>query len=270
MHSIYLVCLLLSLRTVSAATYTHTAFKPQTTFVEVGARKLQTFELGEGTNTIIFEAGLGVEGKSWLKTKVVKTIAKQARIIAYNRAGYGQSTPSEDPRGIKQLADDLAAVIQAKAPDSKVIIVGHSLGGSIIRAYAIQHPDKVKALLFLDTNHEKFTQYANLTPAQKDQIIQQQISNPNIGVKQEAEQLIANIPFLKSLPNLPDVPVTVITSVKLGGDNTQAVVDDWASAHRSLGAGVSKFTHIKTNKSGHFIYLDEPKLVIESIRALLK
>lgn len=268
MHPLYLACLLLSLHTVPPATYT--ASNSKISFVEVGSRKLQTFEAGKGANTVIFEPGLGVEGQSWLRTKVFKALAKQARVIAYNRAGYGKSTPSEEPRGIKQLADDLGAVIQAKAPNGKVIIVAHSLGGSIARAYATQHPEKIQALLFIDTNHEQFTPYAGITQDQEDRVVQQQKTSPDIGAMQEAQQLIENIPFLKKLPHLPDVPVIVITSVKLEPGITQTEIDDWLLAHKSLGTGISNFTHLKTNQSGHFIYLDEPKLVIENIRALLK
>lgn len=51
---------------------------------------------------------------------------------------------------------------------------------------------------------------------------------------------------------------------------TKEVVEDWSLAHQSLGNGIRNFTQIKTNKSGHFVYLEDPNLVLNNIRKLLK
>jgi pimeloyl-ACP methyl ester carboxylesterase len=245
-------------------------FNYETSYVNVGTKNLETYVGGSGSNTIVFETGLGVDGKTWFTNKIFETIGASNQVIAYNRAGYPPSTQNGETRGLQILVNDLDSIINAKSINSKVILVGHSLGGAIVRTYAIQHPDKVKALLLIDPNHESFSLYANMTQEQEDTLVQQETTANNIGGAIEARQLIENISFLQSLPNLPDIPVTVLTSTKVEGGLTQADVDNWILAHQSLNTGVTKFTHIMTNKSGHFIYIDEPQLVIDNIISLTK
>ena len=71
------------------------------------------------------------------------------------------------------------------------------------------------------------------------------------------------------MPNLPDVPVIAITSMKIDAEHDMADRQLWYDSKESLKAGVTDFTHITTIKSGHFIQLDEPKLVLENIKLLL-
>lgn len=246
-------------------------FSKTTSFVELDAtHKLQTYVGGEGENTVLFESGLGVDGSTWLESGLFDSIGKTAQVIAYDRQGYGKSTSGNGKRGMQALADDLAEVIRQKSINSKVILVGHSLGGAIIRTYAIQHPEKVKALLMIEPNNENFKEYATMDQAHVDTLVQQFSAENMTGAAMESAQLIENIGFLKKLPNLPDVPVIVITSTKTDSKMSEESVQDWFLAHQTLGKGVTHFTHIKTNKSGHFVYLEEPGLVIDNIQKLLK
>lgn len=245
-------------------------FKSETLFVEIDTTRLQVYTGGEGENTVVFESGLGVDGSTWLESGIFDSIGQTDQVIAYDRRGYGKSSQPVDTRGLQTLVDDLAMIINKTASNEKVILVSHSLGGSIARAYAIQHPDKVKALLFIDPNHEKFTEYASMSQAHEDTLVQMFAAENMKGAAMEAASLIENRSFLNQLSNLPNVPVIVITSVKTDSEMTAESVADWSLAHKSLGTGITSFTHIKTDKSGHFIYLEEPNLVIERIRKLMK
>lgn len=245
-------------------------FKRGTSFVEIDTARLQVFAGGEGENTVVFESGLGVDGSTWLESGIFDSIGQTDQVIAYDRRGYGKSSQSDSARGLQALVDDLAMIINKTASNEKVILVSHSLGGSIARAYAIQHPDKVKALLFIDPNHEKFDEYASMSQAHEDTLVQLFVAENMTGAAMEAGALIENRSFLTQLTNLPNVPVTVITSIKTDDEMTALSVADWSLAHESLGTGITSFTHIKTDKSGHFIYLEEPNLVINCIRKLLK
>ncbi|MCK6640606.1 MAG: alpha/beta hydrolase [Bacteroidia bacterium] len=245
-------------------------FKLSTSFVEIDTARLQVFTGGEGENTVVFESGLGVDGSTWLESGIFDSIGQNDQVIAYDRRGYGKSSQPVDARGLQALVDDLAMIINKTASNEKVILVSHSLGGSIARAYAIQHPDKIKALLFIDPNHEKFTEYASMSQAHEDTLVQLFAAENMNGAAMEAERLLENRSFMKQLSTLPDVPVIVITSIKTDDEMTAESVADWSLAHESLGTGITSFTHIKTDKSGHFIYLEEPNLVIEWIRKLMK
>jgi pimeloyl-ACP methyl ester carboxylesterase len=244
-------------------------FNRETSFVDIGTKKLQVYTLGEGKNTIVFESGLGVDGSTWIESGIFDSIGKNNQVIAYDRQGYGHSTPPNDTRGIQSLVNDLDIIISKKAIHHKVIIVGHSLGGAIARTYAVQHPDKVKGILFIEPNTENFKQYSTMSQGHEDTLVDQFKNEKMIGAAMESAQLIENISFLKRLSSLPDIPIIVITSIKTDSEMTPENVKDWSLAHQSLGIGITKFTQIKTNKSGHFVYLEEPNLVIENIRKLI-
>lgn len=244
-------------------------FKRKTSFVEIGNARLQLFTGGEGENTIVFESGLGVDGSTWLESGIFDSIGKNDQVIAYDRQGYGKSSFSNKSRGIQALVNDLEFIISKTAVNKKVILVSHSLGGAIARTYAIQHPEKVKALLFIEPNNENFKQYATMSQGHEDTLVQFFDSEKIVGAAMEAAELIENVSFLKKLPTLPDIPVIVITSTKTDSEMTKETVTDWFLAHESLRIGITNFTHIKTNKSGHLVYLEEPNLVIENIRKLL-
>lgn len=245
-------------------------FKLTTSFVNDNTKRLHIYTGGEGKNTVVFESGLGVDGSTWLESGIFDTIGQNSQVIAYDRQGYGKSSLPADPRGIQALVNDLDLVISKTGMNEKVIIVSHSLGGAIARVYAIQHPDKVKALLFIEPNNENFKQYATMTQAHEDALVQQFMAEKMKGAAMEAAQLIKNVDFLKKLPTLPNIPIIVITSTKTDSEMTKELVVDWSLAHQSLGKGITNFTQIKTNKSGHFVYLEEPNLVIENIRKLIK
>jgi pimeloyl-ACP methyl ester carboxylesterase len=66
----------------------------------------------------------------------------------------GQSDEASEPRSIDRLAADLAALIEAAAIEAPVVLVGHSLGGLIVRRFAERHPAKVAGLVLVDPSSE--------------------------------------------------------------------------------------------------------------------
>ncbi|QWC86079.1 alpha/beta hydrolase [Nocardioidaceae bacterium] len=64
------------------------------------------------------------------------------RVVLYDQRSHGRSDSSEDENAtIDQLGDDLHRVLQHAAPDQPVVLVGHSMGGMSIMAYAEEHPE---------------------------------------------------------------------------------------------------------------------------------
>lgn len=245
-------------------------FKSVTSFLDIETKKIEVYVGGEGANTIVFESGLGVDGKTWLESGIFDSLGSDNQVIAYNRSGYLKSTENSEKRGIPELVNDLHVVITKKSKNGKVVLVGHSLGGAIARAYAVKYPDKVKALLLIEPTNENFKQYALMSQEHEDMLVKQFTIEKLNGAANECSQLIENREFLKKLSSLPNIPVTVITSTKTDSEMTPENVSDWIKAHHSLGNGVTKFTHITTNKSGHFVYTEEPNLVVENINRLLR
>jgi len=164
----------------------------------------------------------------------------------------------------------LEAVINKFSNGRKVVLIAHSLGGMIIRDYAIKNPSKVAGLLFVDASHEMYNQ--QLTQTQEDAIYEsfKKENGETFGGTVEARELMEDIEYMGKLQkNLPNVPVIALTSMKITPENTAADRLVWYNSKEALKAGVTDFTHVTTVNAGHYIMVDEPSLVITNIKLLL-
>ncbi|HEV7919626.1 MAG TPA: alpha/beta hydrolase [Thermoanaerobaculia bacterium] len=121
--------------------------------VDVGGRKLHLECTGGGSPTVIFESGLGEGYYVW--SRVQPEVAKTHRACSYDRAGLGFSDPSPTARSIASLIDDLHLLLSKSGEQPPYVLVGHSLGGLLVRRYAARFPDEVTALVLVDSAHEE-------------------------------------------------------------------------------------------------------------------
>jgi len=242
-----------------------------TSRIDVGGYELHTQTRGQGKHTIIFESGAGDDSSVWTDSGIFEEIAKDNQAIVYNRAGYAPSdaATSDEPRDINQLAKELHEVITEVAKQDQVILVGHSLGGPIIRAYTKAYPQKVAGLFFVDPSHEDVEDAADLQEMEEE-MVPFLTSIGQFHIAQELEQLVENLEILNELPNLPSIPVTVLTSMKVSEEETIEYKEAWFAAHITLGEGVSDFYHFSTDRLGHAVHEEDPRLVIEHLQNLLK
>ncbi|MQY30156.1 alpha/beta fold hydrolase [Nocardia aurantia] len=74
----------------------------------------------------------------------INAFAGNYRMVAYDLRGHGGSDLGPVPPTPELLADDLAAVLTAVLrPGQRAVLVGHSLGGMTIQAWAARHPERV-------------------------------------------------------------------------------------------------------------------------------
>jgi pimeloyl-ACP methyl ester carboxylesterase len=131
------------------------AHAPPGELVDVGDRRLHIVCSGSGTPTIVLEAALGETWISW--SLVFENIAAFTRVCAYDRAGLGWSDPARGRRTSGQVADDLHRLLEGAAVPGPYVLVGHSIGGVYVRAYAERYPDDVAGLVLLDASHDQQT-----------------------------------------------------------------------------------------------------------------
>lgn len=242
--------------------------------VNLGAYELEVETIGEGQTTIVFENGLGDKMEVW-KEGVYDGFSEQYQRIIYNRAGYGASTEVLDsmPRDISALARDLSNVITQVSQNEKVILVGHSLGGPIIRAFVELFPDKVEAMLFVDPSHEDEYTEASVIAFQEEALKYGVPETPEFQyIRKEISELHKNWQIMKQLPNLPNIPVTVLTAMSLEDEDDEYSIEErqiWYDLHESLGEGVDDFTHESSEQVGHSIHIDDPSMVIDGILGLI-
>ena len=76
--------------------------------------------------------------------------AKGFRSLAYDRAGLGLSDPGPLPRDGRAITADLAALLGALGEPGPYVLVGHSMGGLMVRLFAITHPQRVTGVVLVD------------------------------------------------------------------------------------------------------------------------
>jgi pimeloyl-ACP methyl ester carboxylesterase len=117
-------------------------------FVEGGAGRLRVSDGGAGGTPVLFLHGLGVDLESWRAQ--LDHLRPARRAIAYDHRGHGGSDPARDGvYTVPALAEDLELVVRALALD-RFFLVGHSMSGALLTAYAASHPEKVAGLVYAD------------------------------------------------------------------------------------------------------------------------
>jgi pimeloyl-ACP methyl ester carboxylesterase len=117
--------------------------------VQGGAGELRVSVGGAGGIPVVFVHGLGADLEVW-RAQLDHVRAAGFRAVAYDQRGHGSSDrPSDGVYTIGALVDDLDRVVNALSL-RRFVLVGHSMAGAVISAYAGAHPDAVAGLVYLD------------------------------------------------------------------------------------------------------------------------
>ena len=119
--------------------------------LQIGDHRMHVMRAGEGP-TVVFENGPGGVALDW--SLVTPEVAEFATTIAYDRAGLGWSEPGHRPRDIETLVSELKQTLEAIGAPTPYVLVGHSYGGLIVRAFAYTYPEDVTGLVLVDAAHE--------------------------------------------------------------------------------------------------------------------
>ena len=118
-------------------------------------------DFGSGGPAVVIVSGMSVHKDSYYD--LVKKLAEETRVVSFDRPGIGGSTPNSEPRTLPYIDKDLRGILKALKVPPPYILVGHSLGGHIIRYYAHRHPGEVAGLIYLDAPHEDWPRYIRKT-----------------------------------------------------------------------------------------------------------
>ncbi|MGJ7501526.1 alpha/beta fold hydrolase [Variovorax sp. ZT5P49] len=120
--------------------------------VDIGGRKIQLDCRGYGSPTVVFEAGLSVDGSlSW--SAVQSKIAAHTRACSYSRAGLMWSDASDEPYSARQVAQDLHEALTRAGEHGPFVLVGQSLGGLYATSFTQYFGAEVAGLVLVDPSH---------------------------------------------------------------------------------------------------------------------
>jgi pimeloyl-ACP methyl ester carboxylesterase len=282
---------------------------PPGQWTDIDYYNLHIYCTGEGSPTVILEAGLNDFYVTW--AKVQPEIAKSTRVCSYDRAGLGWSQPSPNPRTSAVMAEELHTLLKNTGIEGPYILVGHSFGGILMRAFAQQYPDQVAGMVLVDSAYEEQVSRLPFLKDSTDELVAQfrtllflsssglmalfPEAIPNRGLPESAYRqyqavlattdyfngaIAETTTFYSGTPqigpmSLGDLPLIVlrhgIPDVTGDNDSQQARFEqEWIKMQDELTALSSSSRQIIAEQSGHYIQIDQPQLVIEAILDLIK
>ena len=238
--------------------------------------QLHINETGQGQPSVIIEAGLGSGLDSY--DNLQTAISQLTKVISYDRPGLGKSSKSPHPRTLPVYVNELKSLLETENIQPPYILVGHSLGGLIIRYYAHQYPDDIVGLVLVDCPHEDWTEYIRTTHSDEEVKMFNSVVDPNqyTGVmKEEWEQLEQNCDLLRGLEIPRHIPIRIITAIQYGRDQQSLGyrpedMTAWAEMQARMMNNVKDAQQITTDKSGHSVHLTEPELIVNAVKELIE
>ena len=282
-------------------------YPPPGQLVDVGGHRLHLHCVGQGSPTVVLDAGLGAFTLDW--GAVQPQIATSTRVCAYDRAGLGWSEPGPQPRSPEQFANELHTLLTTAGVEGPYVLVAHSISGKTARLFASEHPQDVAGMVLVDARHESVDDHLTLDQRAAEDAQQQHFQDmikwmgrfglvrllwapvwpralpgsenlsadtrTTIGVLQARPRQIATA--LAEGAAREDSNSLLHTAAPLG-DTPLVVVASaqsidhlplWKEAQETM-AGLSSNSRLIVASSGHAVHFERPALVAESIRQVVE
>ncbi len=271
--------------------------------VEVGGgRRMHLLCQGNAAGpTVVIEQGAASPSLVWWP--VQRAIAQFARVCTYDRAGFQWSDPVDVERSLDDRVADLHAVLKRAAVPAPYVLVGHSLGGLLIRRFVRAYPDLVAGLVLVDSPDELVVFRDSIRTFYAQGVRMQQIVRAAAGIgllrllgrhlpmlmlpdddmgyalcvrpthataAGDDMRALLNAPEAVRQPQPPgslgDRPLILLAHGIPFPPMAAAMEEGWRDSQYRLMKQSTDSELIVAEKSGHLIYIDEPGLIVESVR----
>ncbi|MCZ0995680.1 alpha/beta hydrolase [Streptomyces noursei] len=120
--------------------------------MRVGGLPLHVLSEGDGP-VVVLSAGLGMAWFDW--DAVAALLVPHRTVVRFDRPGLGLSAPSAAPPDLVDEADRIAGLLDALGHRAPATVVGHSMAGFHVEAFARLHPDRCDGLVLVDGSVEE-------------------------------------------------------------------------------------------------------------------
>ena len=103
---------------------------------------------GVGEPSLVFVHGWSCDARYWRAQ--LPHFTKNHRVVVLDLAGHGHSGSTRSQYTMKSFGEDVKAVTEATG-SRRIILIGHSMGGSVIAEAARLMPNRVIGLIGIDT-----------------------------------------------------------------------------------------------------------------------
>lgn len=195
--------------------------------------------------TVVLVSGLGASSAYW--DKVRASLLPNFRVCVYDRPGLGRSPARPAVRVVDAgtHAVELAALLTAAHETGPLVIVGHSYGGLLVRAFAIRYPARVAAVMLLDASYaDQWQGGSRYWPEPRARI-----------------DMFATQRVVWGLPRLGHKPLVVMTA----GIGSSA---NWLNRQRAMATLSANVDHVIIPGSSHVIQQHDPAAVVFGVELL--
>ncbi|MCB1682948.1 MAG: alpha/beta hydrolase [Pseudomonadales bacterium] len=222
---------------------------------------------GQGSPTVVFEAGLGDGKETW--GPVYQQVSGFAQAFAYDRAGYGHSRSSNTSRDGATIVRELGSTLGALQLKPPFVLVGHSIGGTYLELFARTYPQDVAGVVLVDARHSDFTRRcldAHAPGCRPPAALMMLMPGP---VKREFAGAADTESAIRRAGEFPDVPLAVLSSGRTAPLTGAGFHKVWLASQADLAQLSSRSTHEVCASCGHYVHRDDPERVVAAIRAVV-
>lgn len=225
---------------------------------------------------VVLENGLGTDMTQW--GAVFKEIGKTNTVIAYNRAGHGNSSSPAAERSGDAIVSELRAVLKSQGLQPPYVLIGHSAGGLYVQLFARLYPGEVVGLVLVDSTNPK--QFSGSSALENQSLMVRGIELwyglfRSTTVKDEYRLLSDTGRQMLQLPTIPGHQVTVIQAahpISVAGASSaeNSALNMYLNKLKADEASSYPGCSVVTSDSGHAVPSENPDLIVKAVSKYLK
>ena len=121
---------------------------PAGSFIDIDGVDLHYVERGEGPPVVLIH-GNAVTHADFIASGLMDRLARNHRVIAFDRPGFGHSSRPRDRLWTPAAQADLLRATLERLGVERPVVVGHSMGTMVAVAMALAYPENVRGLVLM-------------------------------------------------------------------------------------------------------------------------